>query len=548
VHLMPRTRWGVAWRGALAFFVVVGCAAGATATAGLLQVANVVKVLNVHRAIVTKEITLPAPGQPQTLLLIGVDHRYHEGQGAGNTDTMMLVRINSSSTTINALSVPRDLAVNVPGYGIEKLNAAYSEDGPSLLIRTLKADVFPSLQVNQILLVDFSSFSNLINAIGCVWAQVDRRYYNHSEGAIDPTTDYSSIDIQPGYQKLCGGSGSNLGGATSALAFVRFRHNDTDFVRQARQQDFLRWAKENFTADELVSKRNELLNDFANDVQSTHLLHTTDGVIELFNLAINANGSGLKSIPFPYTGFETIGGADDVSFDESASEAAYQKFMTPTNPPPGGTSTTITTPTVPTTSTTAGKGKHRRHVRPHAYVPPAGAKMILDTNDGTSQAAHLGQPGLPVYYPKYIPDDYSYCFSLIGNCNIGYEPASAYAASYPRHYSILGTNGKPYPSYVMTLSYGGGGQTDTGYGDFASVQGTTWTGAGHEAGPPILRKPTSEVIVNHKVLYEYSQGGRLTVVAWQTGKAVYWIANSLENTIPNDQMVAMAASFTRAPG
>jgi hypothetical protein len=98
----------------------------------------------------------------------------------------------------------------------------------------------------------------------------------------------------------------------------------------------------------------------------------------------------------------------------------------------------------------------------------------------------------------------------------------------------------------MTLSYGGGGQTDTGYGDFASVQGTTWTGAGHEAGPPILRKPTAEQIVNHKLLYEYSQGGALTVVAWQTNRAVYWISNNLENTIPNDQMVAMAASFTHA--
>jgi LCP family protein required for cell wall assembly len=530
----------------VALVVVVGCAAGATATAGLLQVANVVKVIDVSKAIVSKQITLPDPGQPQTLLLVGVDHRYGEGHTAGNTDTMMLVRVDDSSTTINALSIPRDLAVNVPGYGVEKLNAAYSQGGPGLLIKTLRADVFPDLKINHLLLVDFSSFSNLINAIGCVWAQVDRRYYNHSEGPLNPATDYSSIDIEPGYQKMCGGSGSNLGGATSALAFVRFRHNDTDFVRQARQQDFLRWAKENFTSDELVSERTTLLNDFAHDVQSDHSLHTTDGLIELFNLAINANGSGLKSIQFPYTGYEDIGGGSYVAYDESQTAAAYQQLMTPTNPPPGGTSTTITTPTVPRTTTT-GKGKHRK--RPHAYVPPANAEMVADTGDGTSQAAHLGNPGLPVYYPKYIPSDYQYCFSLTGNCDIGYEvqvDPTAYASAYPRHYSIIGTNGKHYPSYVMTLSFASGGQTDTSYGYFASVQGTTWTGAGHEAGPPILRKPTGETIVNHKLLYEYSQGGKLTVVAWQTGKAVYWIANTLENNIPNDQMVAMAASFTRA--
>ena len=95
--------------------MVVGCAAGATATAGLLQVQNVVQIIDLHKAITSREIVMPAPGQPQTLLLVGVDHRYGEGHTAGNTDTMMLVRIDDSSTTINALSIPRDLAVNVPG-------------------------------------------------------------------------------------------------------------------------------------------------------------------------------------------------------------------------------------------------------------------------------------------------------------------------------------------------------------------------------------------------------------------------------------------------
>ena len=57
---------------------------------------------------------LPAPGKPETLLLVGVDHRYNEGDGPGNTDTMMLVRINDQSTTINTLSIPRDLGCPDP--------------------------------------------------------------------------------------------------------------------------------------------------------------------------------------------------------------------------------------------------------------------------------------------------------------------------------------------------------------------------------------------------------------------------------------------------
>jgi len=526
---MPRTRWGVAWRGLLAFVLVVGCAAGATATAGLLKIAQVVKVISIQKPIRSHEITMPSPKQPQTLLLIGVDHRYGEGHAPGNTDTMMLVRVDDRSSTINALSIPRDLAVDIPGVGMSKINAAYSSGGPTLLIKTLKADVFPDLKVNQLLLVDFASFANLINAIGCVYGQVDHRYYNRNVGTI--ATDYSGIDIQPGYQRLCGGSGAGLGGATSALAFVRFRHNDNDFVREARQQDFLRWAKEGFSSDALLSNQTQLLNDFGRDVQTSAALHTTRGLLELFDLAINANGSTLRSIPFPYGGSVSLGGEDAVSFSEADAEAAYRKFMTPTVAASGGAAT-VATPTPPAT------GKRRGHRRAHAYVPPAG--MTADPGDGNSQAAHLGRPGLPVYYPKYIPSSYAYCFSFTGNCDIGYEPASAYAASYPRHYEITGTDGRRYPSYVMTLN-----QTST-VGLYATVQGTTWRGAGHAAGPPILRKPSAKRYVNGRLLYEYSQGGALALVAWQTGHAVYWISNNLENTIPNNEMVAMAASFTRA--
>jgi len=536
MKLMPTTRFGVIWRGLLAFVVVVGCAAGATATAGLLKFSSIADVINIQKPLASKELTVPPPGAPQTLLLVGVDHRYHEGSTPGNTDTMMLVRVNDKSSTINMLSIPRDLQVNVPGYGPEKINAAYSEGGPDLLIKTLKANVFPSLEVNQLLLVDFSSFANLINAIGCVYAQVDHRYYNHSIGLADPTTDYSSIDIQPGYQKLCGGHGSNLGGANTALAFVRFRHNDSDFVRESRQQDFLRWAKQNFSVDTLLSNQTTLLRDFARDVQSDKTLHSTTGLIGLFDLAIHADGSATKSFVFPYG--PAIGATSNISFSEAASEATYEHFLKPTVAPPARTNAT---PTPPPT-----RGKHRgRKIKPRYRLP---AYMAVDPGDGNSQATHLGATGLPVYYPKDIPTDFAYCSALTGNCSIGYEPASAYAASYPRRYKIVGTNGKLYPSYVMTLVYQSGGVTDTGTGEYATVEGTTWPGAGHAEGPPILRSPTTVKTVNKKVLYEYSQGGHLAVVAWKTSRAVYWISNTLQNNIPNDQMVAMAASFTRAFG
>jgi LCP family protein required for cell wall assembly len=498
------------------------CAAGATATAGLLQVKQIVNVINTGKAISTKHITPPAPGQPETLLLVGVDHRYGEGVSVGNTDTLMLVRINDSSSTINALSIPRDLGVQIPGVGFSKINAAYADggkDGANLLLQTLQQDVFPGLQVNHVLVTDFQSFANLISSLGCVYSDVDHRYYNNTL-----QTGWSSIDIQPGYQQLCSGP-HNDGGPTSALAFVRFRHNDSDLVRESRQQDFLRWAKGQLSAAQLLSNQTKLLEDFAKDVQSDAYLHSTDGVVDLFDLAYNADGSSIKSIPFPVASGATSPAIGDyLTFSPVASAQAYSEFMSATPP----------TTTITTTTPTRSKAKKRK---PKPYTAPA--YMEADISDGKSQAVDLGaDPGLPVYFPKHIPQGYEYCFALTGDCLEPPNPPSEYDNSYPRHYTIT-NDGESYPSYVLTLVYGTGNPGDLGTGDYFTVQGTTWQ------DPPILKDPTSVKLVNGKILAEYSQGGDLTLVAWHTKKAVYWISNSIQNSIPNDQMVAMAATLMR---
>ena len=199
--------------------------------------------------------SLPAPGAPQTLLLIGSDHRAGEAYPSANTDTMMLVRIDDSSQTINVLSIPRDLEVELPERRHQgKLNAAYSIGGPTACWSgRSSSEVFPGLKINHILDVNFSGFAEMIDAIGCVYTDVDHRYYNNTA-----LTDYSSIDIQPGYQKLCGDNQS-VGGA---LAFVRFRHTDSDLVRNARQQDFIRWAKEGYSTGELLAEQTKLLHIF----------------------------------------------------------------------------------------------------------------------------------------------------------------------------------------------------------------------------------------------------------------------------------------------
>ena len=114
-----------------------------------------------------------------------------------------------------------------------KINEAYANFGERGAVRAVKkllivdGKPFP---INHVITVDFGGFRRAIDYIGCVYADIDRDYFNDVGGP----GGYAVIDIDPGYQKLCG---------KDALAYVRYRHTDNDLVRAARQQDFLRQVR-----------------------------------------------------------------------------------------------------------------------------------------------------------------------------------------------------------------------------------------------------------------------------------------------------------------
>ena len=134
--------------------------------AGLLQVQDIANDFGIHTAIKSEAIKVPAAGAPQTILLIGSDHRAGTSFKTANTDTMLLVRLDGSSSTINVMSLPRDLEVDIPGHGTDKLNAAYSDGRWNLLIKTIQQNVFPQFVPNHILDVNFGGFADLVDAIG----------------------------------------------------------------------------------------------------------------------------------------------------------------------------------------------------------------------------------------------------------------------------------------------------------------------------------------------------------------------------------------------
>ena len=417
--LFPTGR-GMLWRSLLAAVVVIGAVAATTAVAGLLQVKQIVGYLSINPGIVSKQIALPKPGSPETILLIGSDHRAGEPFRDSNTDTMLLVRLNAASSTINVMSIPRDLEVNIPGYGTAKINAAYSDGGYGLLIRTIRDNVFPHFRPNHIVDTNFTGFSDLVDAIGCVYSDVDHRYYNQSQPAPSPD-NYSSIDIQPGYQKLCGDNQSVHG----ALPFVRFRHTDSDIVRSARQQDFIRWAKAQYPISKLIANRDRLLRIFGKHSTLDKGLQSVDAIIELFDLVLNADGATIKQIQFPADLQPCTVTSCYVTANAAAERAAYARFMAPT------------AKATPQTKPTPQSAKDHKHL---STIPTSG--LTADVSDGRSQAAHLTRASMPVYYPRLIKSGSEYCQSLTGNCQDADEPASEYAHSYPREYKIRDQEGR----------------------------------------------------------------------------------------------------------
>ena len=206
------------------------------------------------------------PGEPVNVLVIGSDTRPQLGD-PGRSDTLILVRMDNKRGFISMLSFPRDLLVNIPDVGQGKINSAYSY-GAATTIKTVEA--LTGEPVNEYVIVDFAGFAKLVDEVGGVYLDVDRRYFNENIGTA--ATNYADIDLQPGYQRLSG---------TDALAYVRYRHTDSDYARIARQQQFLselkRQTKDVGNLTNVTSFRNIFDKNIEMSITSPRALPEPDG-------------------------------------------------------------------------------------------------------------------------------------------------------------------------------------------------------------------------------------------------------------------------------
>jgi polyisoprenyl-teichoic acid--peptidoglycan teichoic acid transferase len=496
----PRVARAMWKRFALGGLLVTLLAAGTTATAILLEVADVAQEISVGGralAVPRNVITRADVGAPQTILVIGSDRRFRTRKDVHNSrsDTIILVRLNPDAAATTVMSVPRDLKVTLkPGAPPDKINAAYSLGGPAMTARVVKRLLsspgrpFP---INHIVNINFGGFAQAVNTLGCVFADIDRNYFNDNNPPAGGGEPYAVINVKPGYQRLCG---------NRALEYVRFRHLDTDIVRSARQQDFLRQAKQQYGTAAFFSNRRRLGRIFGRYTQSDRELHRTAGLLKLLNLVIFSGQKPIQEIKFP-----AILGDVNSPF-VTATRATVRQAVTRFMAAKGGPRPHAAAP------------KPRRAARRRARRPSGVPGLVDAASVGEQQGALVGaKVRFPVFYPRLITAAGRYMGPL--------------GTVYPRAYKIR-YHGHRYGAYRLVLDAGG-------IGEFYGVQGTGWR------DPPILRDPSEVRRVRGKRLLLFFDGRRLRFVAWRTGRAAYWVSNTLVESIPPRQMVAIAASLQR---
>ena len=169
--------------------------------------------------------------------------------GENRSDTIMLVHSDPARDKAVILSFPRDLWVDIPGVGADKINAAFEGGidggGPDLVAKTVHA--LTGLRINHFVYVDLAGFQSIVETIGGVEMCISGENVNTPGWVSGPSGDvyyrepgyiadpYTGLHVKPGCQVLQ---------AEQALAYVRTRHLTCDavpdFARINRQQEFLR--------------------------------------------------------------------------------------------------------------------------------------------------------------------------------------------------------------------------------------------------------------------------------------------------------------------
>jgi LCP family protein required for cell wall assembly len=167
------------------------------------------------------------------VLVLGEGDPGHDG--AGLTDTIMVLSVDTNSKRVAQISVPRDLRVSIPGYGYNKINVANADGGVPLAEQTVSNTL--GIPINYYVLTNFTGLKDLVDSVGGIDVNVKEALKDPEYPCDNDQYKVCGLDIEPGKQHMDG---------TVALEYARCRKGTcgNDFGRAARQQEVLNLVRD----------------------------------------------------------------------------------------------------------------------------------------------------------------------------------------------------------------------------------------------------------------------------------------------------------------
>ncbi|MDQ3668771.1 MAG: LCP family protein [Actinomycetota bacterium] len=537
---------------------------------------------------------VPPPDRAAVAMVLGYDSRL--GADKGNpprSDTVLLVRADPQTKAISLLSFPRDLVVEIPACRsfptrVTRINEAYTECGTKGALQTIRN--LTGIPINYFITVNFRGFTDIVNELGGVYIDVDRRYFNDVTGP----GGYAKIDLHPGYQRLKGGP---------ALDYVRYRHTDSDLYRNARQQEFLKAVKQQVSGLSAAWKLHGIVNAITSNVEVGVGGGGTlepETVLSYAKLAYELPSGNFHQVRIDGLAETNLGGASVLTASESQVDEAVEAFM---NPDPqaaekaaavatGGKPKATGRSGPPAASVTVevlngngvtgaaddgafllarrgyqavngGDADRSNYFRTQIFYDPANAdgsaaaadvaKLFGDADVAEAPAAQtlettlrviVGQtfkgrlaPGpkdeTPEHEPAAVERDSGEAAQRVKRAQrrVGFPLLVPTLREKASDLSTL----EPIRTYKLAghdavrLVYNGPFGTD-----YWGVQQTNWTDAPPLNGPSLIRRSGGR---EYKLFFN---GSHLHVVAFEENGGAYWVVNTLLDKLSNETMLAIA--------
>jgi LCP family protein required for cell wall assembly len=224
----------------------------------------------------------PVAGDAANILLLGSDSRVSAGNpedwtaGGQRTDAIMILHLTADRKTASVTSIPRDSWVDIPGHGKNKINAAFSFGGPTLMVRTVES--LTGVRIDHVVVIDFTGFKEITDALGGVRICV-------------PKTVSDKIGtVKAGCQTM---------GGEEALQYVRQRKTlaGGDFDRVRRQQNWIRAVLKKLSARGTLTNPLKL-NSALDALTSATASDDAFTIDEMSDIALDYQGADVNDVAF----------------------------------------------------------------------------------------------------------------------------------------------------------------------------------------------------------------------------------------------------------